>query len=104
MQICTQLFINTHYDSAKTFMSYRILIHYISSCTQKHTPFVRALQSDNEYSVLPLDTDTVASTTHGGKTRSNVWSFDIERPILGDNPKPHKFACSGRLPFVVTEA
>ena len=30
--------------------------------------------------------------------------FRIERPILGDNPKPHKFACSGRLPSSVTEA
>ena len=30
--------------------------------------------------------------------------FRIERPILGDNPKPHKFACSGRQPSLVTEA
>ena len=30
--------------------------------------------------------------------------FRIERPILGDNPKPHKFACSDRLPSSVTEA
>ena len=30
--------------------------------------------------------------------------FRIERPVLGDNPKPHKFVCSGRLPSLVTEA
>ena len=28
----------------------------------------------------------------------------IERPILGDNPKGHKVASSGRLPFSVTKA
>ena len=30
--------------------------------------------------------------------------FHIERPVLGDNPKPHKFARTGRLPSSVTEA
>ena len=30
--------------------------------------------------------------------------FRIERPILGDNPKSHKFAFSGRLLSSVTEA
>ena len=30
--------------------------------------------------------------------------FRIERPILGDYLKPHKFPCSGRLPTSVTEA
>ena len=29
--------------------------------------------------------------------------FRIKRPILGDDSKPHKFACSGRLPSSVTE-
>ena len=34
-----------------------------------------------------------------------VWSFVLyERPILEDEPKPHKSACSGRLHFSVTEA
>ena len=30
--------------------------------------------------------------------------FRIERPTVGDNPKPHKFACSRRLPSSATEA
>ena len=29
--------------------------------------------------------------------------FRYERPILGDDLKLHKFACSGRLPYSVTE-
>ena len=30
--------------------------------------------------------------------------FRIEGPTLGDSPKPHKSACSGRLPSSVTQA
>ena len=35
---------------------------------------------------------------------SSGWSFVLyERPILDDEPKPHKLACPGRLPSSVTE-
>ena len=35
----------------------------------------------------------------------NIWSFvSCERPILDDEPKPHKFVCSARLPSSITEA
>ena len=37
-------------------------------------------------------------------SKSDLLVFHIERPILDDNPKPHKFTYSGRQPSSVTEA
>ena len=38
-----------------------------------------------------------------GNALSFVWFFRLERPILGEHPKAHKSASSGRLPSSVTE-